>query len=72
MKMNVCLQSEEGKLAQCSGFPQRCTARCTATFPKRHRTRDGKFADLAAEALREEKEGKTISLHEFLDQRDIS
>jgi hypothetical protein len=34
--------------------------------------RDGHFADLAAEALREEKEGKTISLHEFLDQRDIS
>jgi hypothetical protein len=33
--------------------------------------RDGHFADLAAEALREEKEGKTISLHEVLDQRRI-
>lgn len=34
--------------------------------------RDGHFADLAAEALREEKEGKTVSLHEVLDQRDVS
>lgn len=34
--------------------------------------RDGHFADLAAEARREEKEGKTISLHEVLDQHDVS
>jgi hypothetical protein len=34
--------------------------------------RDGHFADLAAEALREEKDGKTISLHEVLDQRGVS
>ena len=34
--------------------------------------REGRFEDLAAEALREEKEGKTIPLHEVLDQRDVS
>lgn len=34
--------------------------------------REGGFADLAAEALREEKEGKTIPLHEVIDQRRIS
>ena len=34
--------------------------------------RDGNFADLAAEALREEREGKTISWHEVPDQRDVS
>jgi len=34
--------------------------------------RDGHFADLATEARREEKEGKTISLHEVLDQHDVS
>lgn len=32
---------------------------------------DRHFADLAAEALREEKEGKTIPLNEVHDQRDI-
>ena len=31
--------------------------------------RDGQFADLAAAALREEKEGKTKPLHEILDER---
>lgn len=34
--------------------------------------RDGHFADLAAEALTEEKEGKTIPLDEVLDHRSIS
>lgn len=34
--------------------------------------REGRFEDLAAEALREEKEGKTISLHEVLDERGVS
>ena len=34
--------------------------------------RDGQFADLAAEALREEKEGKTRPLHEILDERSVS
>ena len=29
--------------------------------------REGGFADLAAEALREEKAGKTVPLHEVLD-----
>ena len=33
---------------------------------------NGHFADLAAEALCEEKEGKTIPLHELLDERDLS
>ena len=34
--------------------------------------RDGGFDNLAAEALREHKEGKTIPLHEVLDERRIS
>jgi hypothetical protein len=34
--------------------------------------REGNFADLAAEALRDEKEGKTIPLHEFIDERGVS
>ena len=34
--------------------------------------REGRFEDLAAEALREEKEGKTIPLHEVLDERGVS
>lgn len=34
--------------------------------------REGHFADLAAEALREEKNGKTILLHEVLNERDLS
>ena len=34
--------------------------------------RDGHFADLAAAALREEKEGRTKPLHEILDERGIS
>ena len=34
--------------------------------------REGGFADLAAEALREEKDGKTVPLHEVLDQRHVS
>jgi hypothetical protein len=34
--------------------------------------RDGHFEDLAAEALREEKEGKTVSLHEVIDQHGVS
>ncbi len=34
--------------------------------------REGDFSELAAEALREEKEGKTVPLHEVLDQRDVS
>jgi hypothetical protein len=34
--------------------------------------RDGQFADLAAAALREEKEGKTRPLHEILDERSVS
>jgi hypothetical protein len=34
--------------------------------------REGGFADLAAEALHEEKEGKTVPLHEVLDQRHVS
>lgn len=34
--------------------------------------RDGQFADLAAAALREEKEGKTRPLHEVLDERSVS
>lgn len=34
--------------------------------------REGRFEDLAAEALREENEGKTISLHEVLDERGVS
>ena len=33
---------------------------------------EGGFAELAAEALREEKEGKTVPLHEVLDQRHVS
>jgi hypothetical protein len=33
--------------------------------------REGRFEDLAAEAIGEEKEGKTIPLHEILDQRRI-
>jgi hypothetical protein len=34
--------------------------------------RDGHFADLAAEALSEEKQGKTSPLHEVLDERELS
>ena len=34
--------------------------------------RDGHFADLAAEALLEEKERKTIPLNEILDERGVS
>ncbi len=34
--------------------------------------REGHFADLAAQALREDEEGKTISLHEILDERGVS
>jgi hypothetical protein len=34
--------------------------------------REGRFEDLAAEALREEKEGKTVSLHEVIDQHGVS
>ena len=34
--------------------------------------RDGCFADLAGAALREEKNGTTIPLHELLDERGIS
>jgi hypothetical protein len=34
--------------------------------------RDGGFDELAAEALKDHIEGKTIPLHEFLDQRDVS
>ena len=34
--------------------------------------REGRFENLATEALREEKEGQTVSLHEVLDQRDVS
>lgn len=34
--------------------------------------REEHFADLAAEALREEKHGKTIPLHEVLNERGIS
>ena len=33
--------------------------------------RDGGFADLAAEAVREEKQGLTVSLHEVIDQHQI-
>lgn len=34
--------------------------------------REGHFADLAAEARREEGEGKTIPLHEVIDERSVS
>lgn len=34
--------------------------------------REGRFEDLAAEALREEKEGKTVPLHEVIDQHGVS
>ena len=34
--------------------------------------REGRFEDLASKALREEKEGKTISLDEVLNERGIS
>lgn len=34
--------------------------------------REGRFEDLAAEALREEKEGRTVSLDEVLNERHIS
>jgi hypothetical protein len=34
--------------------------------------RDGHFADMAADALREEKEGKTAPLHEVIDQHGVS
>jgi len=34
--------------------------------------REGHFTDLAAEALREDKEGKTISLHEVIDEHGVS
>jgi len=34
--------------------------------------REGHFADLATEALREEKERKTIPLNEVIDQRGVS
>ena len=33
--------------------------------------RDGHFADLAAAALCEEKEGKTVPLYEVLDEREL-
>jgi hypothetical protein len=33
--------------------------------------REGGFAELAAEALREHHEGKTVPLHEVIDQRLI-
>jgi hypothetical protein len=33
--------------------------------------RDGNFADLAADALKELKSGKTFSLHEVLDERRV-
>lgn len=35
------------------------------------KVRDGAFDDLAAEALRELKQGKTVSLHEVLDERQL-
>ncbi len=34
--------------------------------------REQHFADLAAEALNEDKKGKTIPLHEVLDERGVS
>jgi hypothetical protein len=34
--------------------------------------REGRFEDLAAQALREEKEAKTIPLHEVLNERGVS
>ena len=34
--------------------------------------REGRFEDLASEALREEKESKTIPLHEVLNERGVS
>lgn len=34
--------------------------------------REGQFTDLAVEALREDKEGKTIPLHEVIDERGVS
>ncbi len=34
--------------------------------------REGHFADLAAEALRDEEEGKSIPLHELIDERSVS
>jgi hypothetical protein len=34
--------------------------------------REGRFEDLAAAALHEEKEGKTVSLHEVIDQHGVS
>lgn len=34
--------------------------------------REGHFMDLAAEALSEDKEGKTIPLHEVIDERGVS
>jgi hypothetical protein len=36
------------------------------------RVSEGAFDDLAAEALREQREQKTVPLHEVLDQRGIS
>ncbi len=33
--------------------------------------RDGHFDDLAADALKELKSGKTVSLHEVLDERRV-
>jgi hypothetical protein len=33
---------------------------------------EGRFAVMAAEALREEKEGKTAPLHEVIDQHCVS
>lgn len=35
------------------------------------KVRDGTFDDLASEALRELKQGKTVSLHEVLDERHL-
>ena len=34
--------------------------------------RDGHFADVAGDALREDKEGKTVRLHEVLDEHGVS
>jgi hypothetical protein len=34
--------------------------------------REGRFEDAAADALREEKQGKTVSLHEVIDQHGVS
>jgi len=36
------------------------------------KVRDGDFDAMAAEALRDWKEGKTVPLHEILDERHVS